>query len=95
MSFAISVLMLAVPIFSLQVYDRVLGSGSRDTLLALVLITSAALAALGMLETVRTWVLAENSARRFYERLGGEPAGESMVTIAGARLREVAYVWRD
>ena len=62
-SFAISVLMLAVPIFSLQVYDRVLGSGSRDTLLALVLITSAALAALGMLETVRTWVLARLSTR--------------------------------
>ena len=44
---------------------------------------------------VLAWVLAENSARRFYERLGGEPAGESMVTIATARLREVAYVWRD
>jgi GNAT superfamily N-acetyltransferase len=41
------------------------------------------------------WVLAENTARRFYERLGGEPAGESSVTIAGARLREVAYVWSD
>jgi PrtD family type I secretion system ABC transporter len=62
-SFAISVLMLAVPIFSLQVYDRVLGSGSRDTLLALVLITGAALAALGMLETVRTSVLARLSTR--------------------------------
>lgn len=62
-SFAISVLMLAVPIFSLQVYDRVLGSGSRDTLFALVLITGAALAALGMLETVRTSVLARLSTR--------------------------------
>ena len=41
------------------------------------------------------WVLADNSARRFYERLGGEPAGESSVTIAGAKLREVAYAWRD
>ena len=41
------------------------------------------------------WVLAENDARRFYERLGGELSGESVVTIAGARLREVAYVWRD
>jgi GNAT superfamily N-acetyltransferase len=41
------------------------------------------------------WVLAENPARRFYERLGGEFAGESSVTIAGVKLREVAYVWRD
>ena len=62
-SFAISILMLAVPMFSLQVYDRVLGSGSQDTLLALVLITAFALAALGLLETVRTSVLARLSTR--------------------------------
>lgn len=41
------------------------------------------------------WVLAENPARGFYERLGGEPSGESSVTLAGTRLREVAYLWRD
>ena len=62
-SFAISVLMLAVPMFSLQVYDRVLGSGSQDTLIALTLITGVALAALGLLETVRTSVLARLSTR--------------------------------
>ena len=53
-SFAISMLMVAVPIFSLQVFDRVLGSGSRDTLIALILMTGLALTALGLLETVRT-----------------------------------------
>ena len=62
-SFAISILMLAVPMFSLQVYDRVLGSGSQDTLIALTLITGCALAALGLLETVRTSVLARLSTR--------------------------------
>ncbi len=41
------------------------------------------------------WVLADNPARGFYEHLGGEPAGESMVSIAGIRLPEAAYVWRD
>ena len=41
------------------------------------------------------WVLADNPARGFYERLGGELSGESTVTLAGARLREVAYLWRD
>jgi GNAT superfamily N-acetyltransferase len=41
------------------------------------------------------WVLAQNPARRFYERLGGEPAGESEVALAGVRLRETAFVWRD
>jgi hypothetical protein len=41
-------------------------------------------------------VLAENNpARRFYERLGGELAAEGSVAIAGTRLREVTYVWRD
>jgi hypothetical protein len=42
-----------------------------------------------------TWVLADNPSRRFYERLGGEPAGESSVALAGAKLRELAFVWRD
>jgi GNAT superfamily N-acetyltransferase len=41
------------------------------------------------------WVLADNGARRFYERLGGAPAGEAKVAIAGGQLREVAYVWLD
>ena len=41
------------------------------------------------------WVLADNPSRRFYERLGGELAGESTVNIASSRLRELAYVWRD
>mgnify|MGYP000234551644 CR=1 FL=1 len=42
------------------------------------------------------WVLKDNQpARAFYERLGGELAGESQVTIAGKQLPEVAYVWQD
>ena len=40
-------------------------------------------------------VLADNPARRFYERLGGDQAGEGSVAIAGTRLREVTYTWRD
>lgn len=41
------------------------------------------------------WVLADNDARRFYERLGGEPAGEAKVAVAGRQLRELAFVWPD
>ena len=41
------------------------------------------------------WVLADNPARGFYERLGGELAGEAHVAIGGAKLREVAYIWPD
>lgn len=41
------------------------------------------------------WVLSTNPARRFYEHLGGEPAGENFCDIGGARLKEVGYGWRD
>jgi ribosomal protein S18 acetylase RimI-like enzyme len=41
------------------------------------------------------WVLAENPARGFYERMGGVLTGEKMVTIGGKALREVAYAWDD
>jgi PrtD family type I secretion system ABC transporter len=87
-SFAISVLMLAVPMFSLQVYDRVLGSGSQDTLIALTLITGLALAALGLLETVRTAVLA-----RLSTRLGARLS--PMLLAAGAEAGDPGQGLRD
>jgi len=87
-SFAISVLMLAVPMFSLQVYDRVLGSGSQDTLIALTLITGFALAALGLLETVRTSVLA-----RLSTRLGARLS--PMLLAAGAQAGDPGQGLRD
>ena len=45
--------------------------------------------------TLLLWVLAENPARRFYERLGGRPVYEKTVTIGGVPLLEVAYGWLD
>ena len=80
--------MLAVPMFSLQVYDRVLGSGSQDTLLALVLIVAFALAALGLLETVRTSVLA-----RLSTRLGSRLS--PMLLAAGAQAGDPGQGLRD
>jgi GNAT superfamily N-acetyltransferase len=41
------------------------------------------------------WVLADNPARGFYERLGGVLSGENAVEVGGARLRELAYAWPD
>jgi GNAT superfamily N-acetyltransferase len=41
------------------------------------------------------WVLASNAARRFYEHLGGETAGQNVCEVGGARLRELAFGWRD
>jgi ATP-binding cassette subfamily B protein/ATP-binding cassette subfamily C protein len=52
-SFVINVLMLATPLYMLQVYDRVLASRSTDTLLLLTLIVIAALLTLATLEAVR------------------------------------------
>jgi ribosomal protein S18 acetylase RimI-like enzyme len=39
------------------------------------------------------WVLADNPARFFYERMGGRRAGERDEHLWGALLHEVAYGW--
>ncbi|WP_328702892.1 GNAT family N-acetyltransferase [Arenibaculum pallidiluteum] len=41
------------------------------------------------------WVLRDNPARFFYERLGGARVAEHPIDFAGSRLTEVAYGWRD
>lgn len=51
-----NLLMLAVPIYSLQVLDRVLSSGNTDTLLMLTLIVISMLVALTMLQSARAAV---------------------------------------
>jgi ribosomal protein S18 acetylase RimI-like enzyme len=42
-----------------------------------------------------TWVLQDNAACRFYERLGGALLGSKTVEIADMSLRAVAYGWPD
>ena len=39
------------------------------------------------------WVLADNPARFFYERMGGRRAGERDETLWGALLHQIAYGW--
>ena len=41
------------------------------------------------------WVLADNHACRFYERMGGQVIGEKMTEIGGKALKELAYGWDD
>ncbi len=41
------------------------------------------------------WVMAANPARGFYEHVGGELTSENELEIAGAKVREVAYVWPE
>jgi PrtD family type I secretion system ABC transporter len=56
-SIVINVLMLAGPLFMLQVYDRVMTSGSIPTLIALTLMTAAIYGIIGFLEMVRSRVV--------------------------------------
>ncbi len=56
-SLVINVLMLAGPLFMLQVYDRVLTSGSIATLVALAVMTAGLYAIIGILELVRSRVI--------------------------------------
>lgn len=47
------------------------------------------------LTSMLIWFLAENSARRFYEKLGGVLVQTDTYRIAGAELEQVAYGWPD
>ncbi len=58
-----NILMLTGPLFMLQVYDRVLGSGSQETLVALILLVAALYGLLWLLELARSRLLARFGAR--------------------------------
>ena len=62
-SAAVNILMLAPIIYMLQVYDRVLGSGSLPTLTMLTLLLVALLSAAGGFEWVRSMILIRASNR--------------------------------
>ena len=49
----VNILMLTGPLFMLQIYDRVLGSGSVETLLALFLLVAVLYAIMGVLDYIR------------------------------------------
>ena len=56
-SMFINILMLVPPLYMLQLYDRVLGSRSQDTLIMLTLIVVVLFVTMGLLEVVRSRVL--------------------------------------
>src|SRR3990172_7988392 len=58
-SLGINLLMLVTPLYMMQVFDRVLGSGNLHTLFWLSLIAIASLAVYGGLEIVRGRVLSK------------------------------------
>ncbi|MBZ9850414.1 type I secretion system permease/ATPase [Mesorhizobium sp. CA14] len=62
-SLAINLLYLASPLYMLQIYDRVVTSGSETTLLMLTIVLLAAFLALAGLDLVRARILTRASAR--------------------------------
>ncbi len=76
-------------IYTLYVQSDWQGQGAGRALLQGLL---AALAAAGH-ETGYLWVLAENNARFFYERVGGRRVAEQVERFAGSDLLEIAYRW--
>ncbi len=59
----VNILMLTGPLFMLQVYDRVLGSRSEETLLALFILMAFLFAVMGVLDYARGRILARIGAR--------------------------------
>lgn len=57
-SLLINILVLASPLYSMQIFDRVLSSRSIDTLILLTVIVIVAIAAMSAIETLRGQVLA-------------------------------------
>lgn len=91
-SAGISVLMLTGPLYMLQIYDRVLSSGSVPTLVGLFVIVVALYAFLGLYEFLRARILSRAAYR--FDALTGETAfaqaledGES--GKGGASIRDI------
>ena len=95
-SLALNLLMLTVPLYMMQVYDRVLSSRSGETLLMLTVIALAALALVGLLEGMRHILLARAAAR--LETNVGDRALEASVRQANRTgadlqgLRDLAQI---
>lgn len=79
----VNLLMLTGPIFMLQVYDRVLGSRSEETLAALFALVVFLFAMMGLLEVARSRVMARYAAR-FQAALDRRVFTAALARAAGA-----------
>ncbi|WP_052265234.1 type I secretion system permease/ATPase [Ruegeria sp. ANG-R] len=96
-SAAVNILMLTGPMFMLQVYDRVLASGSVPTLQALYLIVLVLFVFLGVYDFLRTRLMSRASYR--LDQMVGKPAYDIWVRSAlqetpalGRPLNDLAVV---
>lgn len=88
-SFAINLLVLAVPVFMIQVFDRVLASHSFETLTALAIGAVAALLVMSALDLVRGRILAR-AAMKLEDSVGEDLLAKHRQARLGdvARLRQ-------
>jgi PrtD family type I secretion system ABC transporter len=70
-SFVTNALLLVMPLYLLQIYDRVLPASSLNTLIYISLLAAAALGVLGMLEIIRSYY-ADKVASRIDTELGSD-----------------------
>ncbi|MDE1148196.1 MAG: GNAT family N-acetyltransferase [Azospirillaceae bacterium] len=77
--------------YAIYLYDHAQNQGHGRRLMA----TMATELLAGGMRSACVWVLRDNPARWFYERLGGTRLAEQPITFAGTRLTEVAYGWLD
>ena len=78
-------------LYTLYLLDAVQGRGLGRRLMSAVAADLIARGVQGMV----AWVLRDNPARWFYERLGGQRLGEQTIWLGSALLPEIAYGWRD
>ncbi|WP_374939805.1 type I secretion system permease/ATPase [Vibrio sp. T187] len=76
-SCGINVLVLAVPVYSLQLFDRVMSSASQDTLFALLAITVFLITSQALLEHIRIMLL-QRSALKLDTSLSGDLLSQSI-----------------
>ncbi|NWG46239.1 MAG: type I secretion system permease/ATPase [Alphaproteobacteria bacterium] len=84
-SLVINLTLLAAPLYMLQVYDRVLASGSIPTLALLTLVTLGIMAASAGLEFYRAQVLSRLALR--FDLTWSEPLLRRLLRSVGARAR--------
>ena len=85
-SLCINVLMLAAPVYMMQVFDRVLSSRSTDTLMLLTLIIGMALIAMAGLDAVRGNIMAKVGAWLDKRLAGTVLAGSIAVPLKTGRI---------
>lgn len=97
-SFAMNLLVLASPIYMMQVYDRVIPTGNGSTLVLLTLIITVALLAMSGLDVVRSMILSRVGA--WLDRTLAKPVMEASVLrtvrqgapIGAQGLRDISTV---